>query len=272
MGNYLITGAAGGMGSALCRALTGEGHRVWGLDRTSGPSPEGWTLIPADLTKQEEAGTLDGIVHAAGIYDLGSLAEMPEEDFLRDFDVNLFAAFRVNRAFLPLLAEKGRIVIVTSELAPLPVLPFTGVYAVTKAALDKYAEALRMELQLLGHPVIVLRPGAVRTGMLPASTEKLAKFCAETKLYSVIAARFRQIVEKVEARSVPPDRIAALLVKALGTPRPKPVYAVNRNPLLLLFRPECIEVDARERRDLAVAVSRARLCADGAYQAVIGPE
>ena len=247
MGDYLITGAAGGMGSALCRALTGAGHRVWGLDRASGPSPEGWTLLPADLTKpeeveaafrivQEEAGTLDGIVHAAGLYDLGSLVEMPEADFLRDFDVNLFAAFRVNRAFLPLLAPGGRIVIVTSELAPLPVLPFTGIYAVTKAALDKYAEALRMELQLLGHPVIVLRPGAVRTGMLPASTEKLAKFCEETKLYSMNAARFRRIVEKVEARSVPPERVAALLSGVLAAPRPRPVYHLNRNPLLLLFR------------------------------------
>ena len=246
MGKYLITGAAGGMGSALCRALTGEGHRVWGLDRASGPSPEGWTLLPADLTKpeeveaafrivQEEAGALDGIVHAAGLYDLDSLVEMPEADFLRDFDVNLFAAFRVNRAFLPLLAPGGKIVIVTSELAPLPVLPFTGIYAVTKAALDKYAEALRMELQLLGHPVIVLRPGAVRTGMLPASTEKLAKFCEETKLYSMNAARFRRIVEKAEARSVPPERVTALLAGVLACPRPKPVYSLNRNPLLLLF-------------------------------------
>ena len=87
MGNYLITGAAGGMGSALCRALSGEGHRVWGLDRASDPSPEGWTLLPADLTKpeeveaafrivQEEAGALDGVVHAAGLYDLGSLVEI----------------------------------------------------------------------------------------------------------------------------------------------------------------------------------------------------
>ena len=247
MGNYLITGAAGGMGSALCRALSGEGHRVWGLDRASDPSPEGWTLLPADLTKPEEveeafrrvraeAGELDGIIHTAGVYDLGSLAEMPEADFLRDFNVNLFAAFRVNRDFLPLLAPGGRIVIVTSELAPLPVLPFTGVYAVTKAALDKYAEALRMELQLLGHPVIVLRPGAVRTGMLPASTEKLAKFCEETKLYSCNASRFRRIVEKVEARSVPPERVAALLSGVLAAPRPRPVYHLNRNPLLLLFR------------------------------------
>ena len=247
MGNYLITGALGGMGSALCHALTGEGHRVWGLDRVSCPSPEGWTLVPADLTKPEEverafvrvraeAGPLDGIVHMAGVYDLGSLAELPEADFLRDFNVNLFAAFRVNRAFLPLLAPGGRIVIVTSELAPLPVLPFTGIYAVTKAALDKYAEALRMELQLLGHPVVVVRPGAVRTGMLPVSTEKLAKFCAETQLYSCNAERFRRIVEMVEARCVPPERIAALIVRVLGAPRPKPVYALNRNPLLLLFR------------------------------------
>ena len=92
-----------------------------------------------------------------------------------------------------------------------------------------------MELQLLGHPVIVLRPGAVRTGMLPASTEKLAKFCEETKLYSMNAARFRRIVEKVEARSVPPERVAALLARVLACPRPKPVYSLNRNPLLLLF-------------------------------------
>ena len=247
MGNYLITGAAGGMGSALCRMLTQAGHRVWGLDRAADPSPEGWTLLPADVTDpaaveeafrrvKAEAGSLDGIVHAAGVSDLGSLVEMPEAGFLRDFDVNLFGAFRVNRAFLPLLAPGGRIVIVTSELAPLPVLPFTGIYAVTKAALDKYAEALRMELQLLGHPVVAVRPGAVKTGMLPVSTAKLEKFCAETQLYSCNAARFRRIVEKVEARSIPPERVAALIVKALGDPRPKPVYALNRNPLLLLFR------------------------------------
>ena len=255
MGNYLITGAAGGMGSALCRMLTARGNRVWGLDRAPAASPEDWTLIPADVTDGgslqaalerigKEAGSLDGIVHTAGVYDLNSLAEMPEEDFLRDFNVNLFGVFRVNRLFLPLLAPGGRIVIVTSELAPLPVLPFTGVYAVTKAALDKYAEALRMELQLLDHPVVVLRPGAVDTGMLPASTEKLAKFCGETALYSFSAARFRRIVERVEARSVPPERAAALLLRVLQVPRPKPVYTLNRNPMLLLFRllPQCLRL------------------------------
>ena len=99
MGNYLITGAAGGMGSALCRMLTARGNRVWGLDRAPAASPEDWTLIPADVTDGgslqaalerigKEAGSLDGIVHTAGVYDLNSLAEMPEEDFLRIVDPN----------------------------------------------------------------------------------------------------------------------------------------------------------------------------------------
>ena len=247
MGNYLVTGACGGMGTALCRLLTREGCRVWGLDRASPKEKEDWTFVSADVTDaasleaafarvEAEAGKLDGLVHTAGIYDLNSLVEMPEEEFLRDFDVNLCGVFRVNRLFLPLLGEKGRIVILTSELAPLEPLPFTGVYAVTKAALDKYAAALRMELQLTDHPVIVLRPGAVNTGMLPASTEKLARFCEETKLYTCNAERFRRIVERVEARSVSPERVADLILRALTVSRPRLVYYVNRNPLLLLFR------------------------------------
>ena len=246
MANYLITGAGGGMGSALCSRLTAEGHRVWGLDLKPAGDAAGWTGLSADVTDteslrpafrrvREEAGTLDGIIHAAGVYDLASLVEMPEEAFRRDFDVNVTGVFRVNRLFLPLLAEQGRIVIITSELAPLHPLPFTGIYGVTKTALERYAEALRMELQLLGKRVIIVRPGAVRTAMLPDSTAKLARFCGETKLYRCNAERFRQIVERVEARSVPPERIAGVISRALSARHPRLVYSVNRNPLLLLL-------------------------------------
>ena len=92
-----------------------------------------------------------------------------------------------------------------------------------------------MELQLLGHRVCVIRPGAVRTGMLDVSTRKLDRFCAETRLYTFGAKRFLGIVRRVEARSVLPERIAAEGLRALGAKRPRSVYAVNRNPLLLLF-------------------------------------
>ena len=104
-----------------------------------------------------------------------------------------------------------------------------------KFAVEQYAAALRMELQLLGYRVIVIRPGAVDTGMLPASTVKLERFCTETRLYAVNAERFRRIVGRVEARKVSPDRIAAVVWRSLVVSRPRLVCAVNRNPLLLLL-------------------------------------
>ena len=234
------------MGSALCRQLTEAGDRVWGLDVSLPREPCPWRLIRTDLTApaeveaawetvRQEAGELDGIVHMAGIYDLDSLAEMEEERFLRDFDVNLFGAYRVNKLFLSLLRPGGRILMVTSELAPLDPLPFTGIYAVTKAALDKYAAALRMELQLLGYRVIVLRPGAVETSLLPESLRCLERFCGGTKLYPLPGDRFRRIVERTETRSISPETLARIAQKALKTKRPRLAYSVNRNPLLLLL-------------------------------------
>ena len=58
------------------------------------------------------------------------------------FKINLGGVFLVNKILLPLLEKGSKIVITTSELAPLDPLPFTGIYAVTKAALEKYAFSL----------------------------------------------------------------------------------------------------------------------------------
>ena len=184
---------------------------------------------------QREGVRLRAILHMAGLYDLNALTELEEEAWRRIFAVNLDAVYRVNRTFLPLLEPKGRILITTSELAPLDPLPFTGLYAVTKAALDKYASALRMELQLLDLRVIVLRPGAVDTSLLDVSTAKLDAFCANTKRFAPNAQRFRNIVNRVEARKIPPERVAELTVRILEASHPRDVYSINRNPLLLLL-------------------------------------
>lgn len=245
MKNILVTGAAGGMGQATVKALCAKGYRVFALDKNPGEPVAGAVSLCADITREEslrqaaqtvqQAGELFAVLHFAGLYMLDSLVEMPEEAFERIFRVNLVGAFLVNKVFLPLLRPGSRIMMVTSELAPLPPLPFTGIYAVSKAALDKYAYALCMELQLLGISVSVLRAGAVRTNMLPASTAQLERFCAETALYRCNAARFRQIVEKVEAKSLPPEKIAAKVCRILAAKHPAFAYAINRNPLLRLY-------------------------------------
>ncbi|MBQ9746485.1 MAG: SDR family NAD(P)-dependent oxidoreductase [Clostridia bacterium] len=242
----LITGAYGGMGRKTAELLRSQGFCVFAMDRKTGAPEENIIPIEADVTSEESvkaafekvraaADELYAIVHFAGVYMLDSLLEMPAESFERIFRVNLLGAFLVNKAFLPLLKKGSRIVITTSELAPLDPLPFTGVYAVTKAALDKYAYSLRMEMQLLGISVSVLRAGAVATDMLGASTYELDRFCESTELYTCNAARFKRIVEGVEARNIPLEKLAAKAAKILGAKAPKFAYSINRNPLLLML-------------------------------------
>lgn len=234
------------MGAAICRLLLRQGNSVLALDRREGMHAPGLTFLPCDVSDPDSVSDalervkavtdrLDAIVHTAGMYDLDSLLEIDEDRFLRIFEVNLFGVYRINKAFLPLLSPGGRIVITGSELAPLDPLPFTGIYAVTKGALEKYAAALRMEVNLLGISVCVIRPGAVRTGLLGDSTRALENFCAHTALYPCNAQRFRRIVDSMESRSVSPDKIARIVRKALTSRRPKLVYKCNRNPLLLLL-------------------------------------
>ena len=245
MRTVVVTGAGGGMGRATCRLLTESGFRVFGLDLRSEPA-EGWQFLETDVTDQSSveraaeavkaaAGRVDAIVHMAGIYRLDSLLEIPEEEWEQVFAVNLSGVYRVNRAFCPLLEECARIVITSSELAPLDPLPFTGIYAISKAALEKYAFSLRMEMQLTGQSVSVIRPGAVKTGLLRVSTRQLERFSEKTERYACNAARFRQIVDRVETRSVPPEKIAKTALRALTARRPKYVYNINRNGALRLL-------------------------------------
>ena len=242
----VITGAYGGMGYAAAKALAEQGFIVFALDKkVRGPEPN---IIPIETdvtdpesvsrafrTVQSQTKELSAIVHFAGIYQLDSLVEISEERFTEIFNVNLFGAYRINKAFLPLLGKGSRILLTTSELAPLSPLPFTGVYAITKTALERYADSLRMELQLLGIDVAVIRPGAVKTDLLTVSTGELDRFCRNTRVYTYNAARFKRIVDRTEAKNVPPEAIANTAVRALTARRPKYVYNLNRNPLLRLL-------------------------------------
>ena len=150
MKTILITGAAGGMGREAVSLFQRSGWRVFALDRVAIEETENVTSIVADLTDEASVqkavaavsqitDKIDAVLHFAGVYMLDSLVEMPTEAYDRIFDINVRGVYLVNKYFLPFLKEGSRILITTSELAPLDPLPFTGIYAITKAALDKYA-------------------------------------------------------------------------------------------------------------------------------------
>ena len=144
----LITGVSGGMGLETAKKFIASGYLVYGLDiKEPKDNVDGLIFIKTDLTRIEDVNNafnkvndkLDCIINTAGIYDLNSLIEMEEKDFTRVFDINLFSIYRINRYFIDLLNPKGKIIITSSELAPLDPLPFTGIYGISKAAVEKYA-------------------------------------------------------------------------------------------------------------------------------------
>lgn len=244
--NILITGACGGMGKATTRLLKEQGHMVFALDRKITQPIEGVTYYEVDLTKMNEIEsiskeirskieTLDVILHFAGIYNLDSLVEISEEEWIKIFNINLFGVYRVNKVFLSFLKKNSKIIITSSELAPLDPLPFTGLYAITKAALEKYAYSLRMELNLLDIKVSIIRPGAVQTDLLDVSTSSLDRFCENTHLYKCNAKRFKDIVNSVEAKKIETTKIAKIASKIVHSKRPKYVYNINRNVMLKLL-------------------------------------
>ena len=208
----VVTGASGGMGRKTVGLLVENGFFVFALDKKTGEPKENVIWLETDVTDEssvaeaarrvnEVTGELYAIIHFAGIYALDSFIEIETAQLERIFKINLFGAMLVNKIFSGFLKIGGRIVMTTSELAALNPLPFTGIYAVTKAALDKYAFSLAMEMQLIGVSVSVLRAGAVKTDMLGVSTSALDRFCQTTKLYTYNAARFKKIVDVVEAKN-----------------------------------------------------------------------
>ena len=243
----IITGATGGMGLATTKKFIENGFFVYGLDiNEPKENIDNFKFIKTNLREmgsvinafnivKEEVNEVEALISTAGIYDLNSLIEMSEEDFIKIFDINLFSIYRFNKTFLPLLKKKGKVIMVSSELAPLDPLPFTGIYAITKSAIEKYAYSLRMELQLLDYQVVVIRPGAVETSLLNVSTSRLDSFTESTTHYQCNATKFKEIVDNVESKKIKPEKIANLIYKVNNKKKPKYVYKINRNGLLMLL-------------------------------------
>ena len=173
----IITGAAGGIGSATVAALRARGAQVVGLDLTAGNG-----VVACDVTDQasvdtavaearQRLGGIDVVINCAGIGDPQSAGERPGEDALRVLDINLLGTWRVTAAALPAVrAAKGRVINVASGLAHLTV-PFATAYTLSKRAVVGYSDSLRLEF---GDEIDVttIYPGYIRTKIHDSSAAK----------------------------------------------------------------------------------------------------
>lgn len=160
----VVTGAARGIGLAICAALTRDGFEVHGLD-LAGAALEADVVDPASVAAAfAQVPRIDVLVNNAGILVEGALASMPLADFDRQVAVNLRGPFVVTQAALRNIPRGGRIINVASELAYLG-REGASAYAATKGAMLSLTRSWARELA----PEITVNavaPGPVDTPLL----------------------------------------------------------------------------------------------------------
>jgi NAD(P)-dependent dehydrogenase (short-subunit alcohol dehydrogenase family) len=204
----LVTGASSGFGRLIAESLARRGHHVFaGLRDVRGrnekaaaelaaiASDEGVDLrvVELDVTDQDSAdraigavidaaGRLDVVVNNAGGIFVGPVESFRADEVARQLDVNVLGAVRVNRAALPHLRERGSGVLVQiGSVASRVTVPFSGLYAASKAALAALTEAWHDELSPFGVESIIVDPASYPTSIglnatMPGDQDRLAPY------------------------------------------------------------------------------------------------
>jgi len=220
MPTALITGASGGIGSAIATALS-QTHTLLLAGRPSDRLDAvaerlGATTFPLDLTSTDEieasceiVDELDVLVHSAGISIPGHVAESNIDEWRATFAVNVFGAVELTLALLPALRRaRGQVVFINSG-AGRNVSPGMASYSASKFAVRAFADSLRADEP--GLRVTTIYPGRTDTDM----QRELVAF--EGGDYD--AAEFLR-----------PETVAAAVADAIATPRDGHVYEVLLRP------------------------------------------
>lgn len=243
--NVLITGAASGIGYALMKEFISHDHFVIGLDINEIKNEKCLTF-KCDITNEESLSSilnelkrkeikLDAIVNIAGVHLMASLVETDPQKMKKLLDINLYGTMLVNRVFYECLAEKGKIIILSSEVANYDPLPFNGLYNISKTALEAYAQALRQELNLFGQMVISICPGSIETPLSKGSITGTEELVNSTKLYKKQSKHFLHLVTKFMGKPLKPSKLAKKMYKIINKKHPKYIYTIHPSIGLVLL-------------------------------------
>lgn len=186
----LITGGTLGTGAATVALFRQLGARVLTTARTKPVDFPDEPFIAADLTTEEGAqavieavhgqfGGLDILVNVLGgsSAPAGGYAALGDEDWQKEFDLNLYSAVRLDRALIPdMVTQGGGVVVhVTSIQNRLPLPEATTAYAAAKAALNTYSKSLSKEVTPKGVRVVRVSPGWIASPKSNGLALRLAK-------------------------------------------------------------------------------------------------
>jgi short-subunit dehydrogenase len=258
----LITGASTGIGRATAEYLASKEFSIYACARKDSDIKElneieNVTAVKLDVTDEfsileavkfikESKSGLYAVINNAGITKVGPLMDLPTQDIVDQFDVNLFGVHRVTRAIFPLLLEsKGKIIMISSN-SGFFAAPFVGPYCSSKFALEGYSDSLRRELLLYGVKVIIIQPGRIKTQIWNKAKEAVNSFANQTSIFEKEARAIGEYsIKKGQTESLSPIKVAELIYKVLITNNPKTRYLIVpdkfRNKMLRILSDKRID-------------------------------
>ncbi|MBB5777822.1 SDR family NAD(P)-dependent oxidoreductase [Nonomuraea jabiensis] len=248
----LITGASGGIGQALVKAIAGKGYTVYAGVRGEAEvlaGMPGVRTVTLDVTDSDSVAAaaeqvgrdlrdqgLRAVINNAGVIVQGPLEIVPPAELRRQFEVNTYGPVFVTQAFLPLLRTGGgRVINISAATARQPV-PFLAPLAGSKAALASMSTALRMELAAWDIPVVLIEPGSTATAIFDkAATAAEAALALADPGRAALYAEHLAAVAKATARRrhASTEPVVRTVTTALEARKPKRVYVVPGDARLL---------------------------------------
>lgn len=249
MRTVLITGTSTGIGQVTAKVLASKGWHVFATMRnlekkaplkamlSDGAIPGRVTFVELDVGDpasiesavadilSQTGGTLDAVVHNAGVAIAGAHEDLPEPEIRRVMETNFFGVLGLTRALLPTFRAQGhgRIVCISSQSA-FAGQPANSIYCASKWALEGWAESIAYELDPFGIDVILVEPGPYKTEIWQG-TERVTPPGGPYTTWVRLVMRGADAHANKNARD--PDEVAQVVAKALDASRPKFRYPVG---------------------------------------------
>ncbi|ANC03225.1 short-chain dehydrogenase [Pseudomonas putida] len=232
-----ITGVSSGFGSALAQAALAAGHRVIGTVRSDSALTAFQTLdserahaVILDVTDfaridavvaqvQALHGPIDVLVNNAGYDHEGIFEESPLEEMRRQFEVNVFGAVAITKAFVPYFRERraGHIINITSMGGTIT-MPGIAYYCSSKFALEGISDTLSQELRPFGIAVTAVAPGSFRTDWAGRSMQRSPRSIADYDQSFDPIRKARQ--DKSGKQLGDPRKAAQAILQVIASPSP----------------------------------------------------
>ncbi|MFA5035576.1 MAG: SDR family NAD(P)-dependent oxidoreductase [Candidatus Izemoplasmatales bacterium] len=200
----VISGASSGIGFATARILQKSGYHVIGLSRSYPKETYDFNYILCDITDEVQIKNavdkilstnpdIYALINCAGMGISGAIEYTEAADIKTIFDVNLLGTFQLTKILIPALRKVPNSKIINiGSVAGCLTIPFQAYYSITKAGINAYTEALRMELRPFGIHVGAVLPGDTKTNFT-ANRQK-----ANMKMDNVYGNRIQLSIERME--------------------------------------------------------------------------